>query len=237
MSTAMEQHLARAVVVLSGGQDSMTCLALALREAKDVHCITFDYGQRHRVEIEQAELICRLWGAVSHRIVDLSRVLPQLVTSALTTPGRSVAEPHERLKNLPASFVPARNALFLTLAHALACELDASAVYAGMCSTDYSGYPDCRRPFIRGINRALNEGYEASVDIRTPLMYLTKAETFRLAEQLGVLDDVVEHSHTCYEGDHATRHEWGFGCGKCPACVLRKNGYFEAFPTLSSRMR
>ncbi|WP_303850946.1 7-cyano-7-deazaguanine synthase QueC [Seleniivibrio woodruffii] len=212
-----------AMVVFSGGQDSTTCLGWALRKFEKVHTITFSYGQNHSIELVQAEKIAEKMG-VSHRIVDIS-FFAGLVDSALTTKGADVSERHPRLKNLPASYVPNRNALFLTLSHAYAQLKGCDNLVAGVCETDFSGYPDCRMVFVQAQERALNLGSETELMIHTPLMYLNKAETFKLAKDCGVLDMVLEDSHTCYEGDRTVRHQWGYGCGGCPACKLRAKGY------------
>jgi 7-cyano-7-deazaguanine synthase len=223
----------KALVLLSGGQDSVTCLGYARKMFTSVAAVSFYYNQRHAVEIESAKELCVKHG-IPHHIVDLGPLLSQLVTSALTTEGDpndpaalKVTDSHPTKPGLPASFVPGRNALFLTLAHAHAQEIGAQAIVAGMCQTDYSGYPDCRDSFIRAICHALNNGYETEIQILTPLMHLTKGETFALADELGILDEVLWQSHTCYEGDHTTKHAWGYGCGECPACKLRAKGYEE----------
>lgn len=222
-----------AVVVLSGGQDSATCLALALsRDHSAVHTITFDYGQRHAVEIDCAVDLARRWN-VPNQVVPLYQ-LRDLVTSALLTTGEDVGASHARLTNLPASFVPARNALFITLAHGLAQEVGAGHIYLGVCETDFSGYPDCRQAFIVAMESALNVGYQASIKIETPLMYRTKAETFKLARDLDVLPDIIDGTHTCYNGDREHVHAWGRGCGECPACLLRAKGYNEYLDRLEA---
>lgn len=213
-----------ALVVLSGGQDSVTCLGYALKNYEMVYAISFNYGQRHKVELTCASEIC-VDHSVPFKVVDV-RFLGEMVTSALTGEG-SVNEKHVRDDSLPASFVPNRNALFLTIAHAYAQEIGASAVITGVCQTDYSGYPDCREKFIRALQTSLNIGYNTCIEIVTPLMHLTKAETFQLAKDVDFLDVVIKDSHTCYEGDHDTVHEWGLGCGECPACALRAKGYEE----------
>lgn len=223
----MKNKISRAIalVVLSGGQDSVTCLGMALKNHEKVHAISFVYNQRHVVEIECAKTLTSKYG-VDHKVVNLGDVVSSLVTSALTGVGE-VGQPHVYKEGLPSSFVPGRNALFLTLAHAYAQEIGAGVIYTGVCQTDYSGYPDCRDEFITVFNDALNIGYETGIEIMTPLMFLTKAETFALAKEVGFLEEVIKNSHTCYNGDHATEHEWGFGCGKCPACELRKKGFEE----------
>lgn len=212
------------VVVLSGGQDSVTCLGLALKMYKNVQAIGFRYGQKHLIEMKQAKLICRDADVpfVIHDIPSLA----ELGDSALTTNG-DVTEKHHRLTDLPASFVPNRNALFLTIAHAFAQKIGAEALITGVCQTDYSGYPDCREEFILSLQATLNLGYCTDIAIYTPLMNLTKAETFELAEQCDFLGIVIEMSHTCYNGDRSIEHEWGKGCGECAACELRAKGYAE----------
>jgi 7-cyano-7-deazaguanine synthase len=215
---------ASAVVVLSGGQDSVTCLGYALKCFEKVSAIGFRYGQKHEVELRQASKICLDHG-VSYEIFDIP-ALSVLADSALVTDG-DVTKPHHRNAALPASFVPNRNALFLTIAHAYAQKVGATALVTGVCETDFSGYPDCRHGFIEKLEAALNEGYLTNIRIYTPLMYISKAETFRLAEACGFLATVIDDSHTCYNGDRSTLHEWGAGCGECPACVLRAKGYAE----------
>lgn len=218
------QPFQRALVVMSGGQDSVTCLGVALHTCDEVHAVTFAYGQKHAVEVAAARRICSDH-KVPHVIVDLSGILQNMGSSALITGGDVNAE-HPLLAGRPASFVPARNALFLTAAYGLAMELQAGIIYTGVCQTDYSGYPDCRDDFIKTLNLALNIGYESEIEIRTPLMHLTKAETFALAWSHGFLDAVVNDSVTCYNGDR-TPNEWGMGCGSCPSCELRANGWSE----------
>lgn len=214
----------KAVVIFSGGQDSTTCLGYAIKNFEEVECITFNYGQNHSIEIIQAARICEKY-KIKQTIIDIS-FLNQIVDSALTSNG-NVNEKHIRLKNLPASFVPNRNALFITLAHAYSQKIEAETLIGGMCETDFSGYPDCRREFIENIIESLNMGSDSTIKMITPLMYLTKAETFKLAKEVNILDDVINLSHTCYNGDHKTFNEWGYGCDKCPACLLRKKGWEE----------
>lgn len=214
-----------AVVVLSGGQDSMTCLALARARHERVVAVSFLYGQKHRTELIQAATVADRHG-VPHALIDLS-FFGQMVTSELTHDGGDTTQPHAYKRGLPASFVPNRNALFLTLAHAIAQEQKARYIYTGVCQTDYSGYPDCRAAFIFAFEGALNLGYETDIKIITPMMDITKADTFELADELGVLAEIIEDSHTCYNGDRTMRHEWGYGCGQCPACQIREKGYNE----------
>lgn len=210
------------IVTLSGGQDSTTCLGVALDECKRVKAIAFNYGQRHKVELGCAAAIAHRHG-VELVVVEVS-ALKQLCTSALTRTGETGA-PHAYKPGLPATFVPARNAIFLTLAHAYAQEHEAQVIYTGVCETDYSGYPDCRNEFVTKLEHTLNCGYETNIKIETPLMWLDKAATFALAEKHSILNTVIAMSHTCYEGDHTTRNDWGFGCGKCGACDLRAKGW------------
>lgn len=223
-SRIMKPNTNHALVVLSGGQDSMTCLGMALNSHEKVTAIGFDYGQQHVVELESASAVCAVYD-VDFEIVKVP-ALSQFNDSALLSGNNhSVNEAHSHKENLPASFVPARNAMFLTLAHGYAQKINAGVIYTGVCQTDYSGYPDCRAMFIDALQLALNLGYETNIEIYTPLMYLNKAETFELAEENGFLDVVLFHSHTCYNGVRDEFHGWGYGCGECPACELRANGY------------
>lgn len=214
----------KSVVVFSGGQDSSVCL----RHAIEVHghystlALAFDYGQKHRVELASAKTIAEKWG-VDYQVVEVPAL--RLMQSSSLVNGGISDRPHRYLKDRPASFVPARNAMFLTIAFGIAMETNAHAVYTGVCETDFSGYPDCRAKFIDALELALNIGYEQRIKILTPLMHVNKAKTFAMAERMGVLDDILHYSHTCYEGDHSTRWPWGYGCGLCPACTLRANGY------------
>ncbi len=210
----------RAVILFSGGQDSTTCLGWA-RNRYDCQAIVFDYGQRHHIEIIQAEKIAALLNVPLTRL-DIPNYA-HIVDSALLDQG-DVSAPHGRQSHLPAAYVPNRNALFLTLAHAFAQHVDAGVLVGGMCQTDFSGYPDCRRDFIDAMALALNMGSEVDIRIETPLMDIDKAQTFALAEAEGVLDLVLRESHTCYNGLR-TPHEWGGGCNACPACRLRARGW------------
>lgn len=212
----------KSLVVLSGGQDSLTCLYWALKHYDKVEAVTFFYGQNHAVEIDCARKAGRRAG-IRHHFVDLA-FMDHINDSALINGGNV----NTVLKNgLPASFVPNRNAIFITLAHTLAQKIGADYMVVGVCQTDYSGYPDCRADFVSSLEKTLNMGSGANIVINTPLMYLTKADTFALAASLGRLQDVLEMSHTCYIGDRSKMHVYGYGCGKCPACILRKKGYDE----------
>ncbi len=225
----------RALVLFSGGQDSTTCLAWALEHCSHVETIGFDYGQRHAVEMDcRAPILQRLrlsyphWEARlgSDHVLDLS-VLGQISDTALTRTKAIELEGH----GLPSTFVPGRNLLFLTFAATVAYRRGLDTLVGGMCETDYSGYPDCRDSTMRAMQQALALGLDTPMAITTPLMWLDKAQTWQLARDLGGDDLVrliVEDTHTCYLGDRNHRHAWGAGCGKCPACALRRRGY-EAF--------
>jgi len=215
--------MSRALVVFSGGQDSTTCLGWAKNRFDEVETITFDYGQKHRVEIEQARKIAEALH-VKNTLLSLD-AFSQLNDSALIDGSQDIGAQHSVHTNLPASFVPNRNAIFFTLAHAFAQKQGIEHIIIGVNQTDYSGYPDCREPFVKALELALNLGSEATIAFHYPLMHLTKAETFALSNVEGVLDLVIDESHTCYNGVHTHKHAWGYGCGECPACVLRKQGW------------
>ena len=220
----------RALVLFSGGQDSTTCLAWALARFGEVETIGFDYGQRHRVELVMRPTILEGISALSlggrlgpDHVLPLD-ALGRVSETALT---REV-EIGLTETGLPTTFVPGRNLLFLTFAAALAYRRGCRHIVLGVCETDYSGYPDCRDDTIKAMQVALNLGLEARLVLHTPLMWRDKAATFALAEKLGgapFLDLVVEETHTCYLGDRQHRHEWGYGCGTCPACELRAAGW------------
>lgn len=216
-----------ALVILSGGQDSATCLAWAGKLFKRVETLTFDYGQRHRIELESAAKLARLAGVPNALIpVDSLSALAQHAGGANALTNSNVDVKTEGgFKNLPSTFVPGRNALFLTLAASFAAPRGIQDLVIGACETDYSGYPDCRDGFMDAMESALSQGLDTTLRIHRPLMKLTKAQTFELAEKLGVLEIVVKETHTCYEGVHDKLHAWGYGCGSCPACELRKKGW------------
>jgi len=213
----------KAVVIFSGGQDSTTCLGWAKNRFDEVIAITFEYGQKHNIEIERSKEICKKLNVEQH-IIDIS-FFGELVDSALTHNG-DVNKKHSRLTNLPASFVPNRNQMFITIAHAFAQKVDAKTLITGVCETDFSGYPDCRMDFILDIEQATNSGSDSDIYIEVPLMYLNKAETFAMADIEGCLDVVINNSHTCYNGDDKM-NTWGYGCGECPSCNIRENGWKE----------
>jgi 7-cyano-7-deazaguanine synthase len=222
------------LVLFSGGQDSTTCLAWALAHYPHVETVGFDYGQRHGVELKQRPIIReKLAGLNPHwrerlgedHVIDLS-VLGELSDTAMT---RDV-EITTNEKGLPSTFVPGRNIVFLTFAAALAYRRGLKRIVGGMCETDFSGYPDCRDDTIKALQVALNLGMESRFVIDTPLMWLDKAATWALAHELGgaaLINITVEDTHTCYLGERGERHEWGYGCGLCPACKLRARGWRE----------
>ncbi len=217
--------MSKSIVIFSGGQDSTACLGWAKNRYKEVEAITYNYGQRHKIELEQAKKIADILG-VKHTIFSLSE-LAQLGNSALIGNEGEISAKHTTNSSLPASYVPNRNALFFTVSHAYAQKIGFDHLVTGICQSDYSGYPDCRIEFAKAIEVALNLGSEANIKFHYPLMYLSKAQTFELARKEGVLDIVLEYSHTCYEGVRDKKHKWGYGCGSCPACVLRVKGYEE----------
>ncbi|MEK9196975.1 7-cyano-7-deazaguanine synthase QueC [Ureibacillus sp. 179-F W5.1 NHS] len=207
----------KAVVVFSGGQDSTTCLFWAKERYEEVVAVTFDYGQRHRLEIDCAKEITKELG-IAHHMLDMS-LLNQLAPNALTR-GTIPVEDGEG-GELPSTFVPGRNLLFLSFAGVLAKQIGAKHIVTGVCETDFSGYPDCRDIFIKSLNVTLNLSMDDTFVIETPLMWLNKAQTWELADQLGALEFVREKTLTCYNGIKAD------GCGECPACKLRKRGLDE----------
>ncbi|HHW37005.1 MAG TPA: 7-cyano-7-deazaguanine synthase QueC [Bacillales bacterium] len=204
----------KAIVVFSGGQDSTTCLFWALKNFKEVEAVTFDYNQRHRLEIEVAKDIAKELG-VRHHILDMS-LLNQLTPNALTRDDIEVKAGEDG--ELPNTFVPGRNLLFLSFAGVLASQVGAKHIITGVCETDFSGYPDCRDIFVKSLNVTLNLSMDQTFVIHTPLMWINKAQTWKLADELGALDFVRERTLTCYNGMIAD------GCGECPACLLRKAG-------------
>lgn len=222
----------KALVLFSGGQDSTVCLAWALKHFDHVETIGFDYGQRHRIELE-----CRLnvlqqirqefpeWGnrLGDDRVIDLGW-LGQISDCALT----EEREIELSSNGLPNTFVPGRNLVFFMIASAVAYRRGLSTLVGGMCQTDFSGYPDCREDTLKALQVATNLGMASSFRFETPLMWINKTETFQLGHELGgqkLLDIIVRDTHTCYTGDRSHEHNWGFGCGTCPACELRKKGW------------
>lgn len=221
-----------ALVLFSGGQDSATCLAHALTRYQRVETIAFDYRQRHSVELQArltvlAEIRAQFpeWAARlgQDHLLDLG-VLGQVSETSLT---RDMAFRMEET-GLPNTFVPGRNLLFLTLAGALAYRRGLDVIVTGVCETDFSGYPDCRDDTMKAMQLALSLGMDKRFLIETPLMWIDKAATWKMAQDLGgarLVNLIIEHTHTCYMGDREHRHDWGYGCGRCPACELRARGW------------
>ncbi len=221
-----------ALVLFSGGQDSATCLAWALDRFARVETLGFDYGQRHRVELDCRAGLCDglralkpEWAARlgEDHLIDLA-VLGQISETSLTRDSEIAVE----ASGLPNTFVPGRNLLFLTFAAAIAYRRGLRRIVAGVCETDYSGYPDCRDDTIKALQVALNLGMDHRFVLETPLMWIDKPATWRMAEAIGgnpLIDLILEDSHSCYLGDRSYRHAWGYGCGECPACDLRRKGW------------
>ena len=224
---------ATAIVLFSGGQDSTTCLAWALARFARVETLGFHYGQRHAVELECREPIRRRLDATfpgrlgCDHLLDIAPAMGALGETAMT----AAVAIETGANGLPNTFVPGRNLLFLTFAAALAARRGATRLVGGMCETDFSGYPDCRDDTLKALGVALGLGLAQRVVIETPLMWLNKAETWALADALGGAELVAlirTDTHTCYLGERGTLHPWGHGCGTCPACRLRADG-FEAW--------
>lgn len=223
-----------ALVLFSGGQDSTTCLAWALSRYEHVETLGFDYGQRHAIELTMRPQLLssvRAMNAEWHsrlgddHMIDLS-ILGTISDTALTRDTAITMQTN----GLPNTFVPGRNLLFLTVAAALAYRRGIDVIVGGMCETDYSGYPDCRDESLRALQTALRLGMSTEVELQTPLMWLDKAQSWTLAEELGgaaLVELIRTDTHTCYLGERGTLHDWGHGCGKCPACELRAKGYQE----------
>jgi 7-cyano-7-deazaguanine synthase len=223
---------ASALVLFSGGQDSTVCLAWALERFARVETIGFAYGQRHAVELAQRPVVREAiaagfpqWAArlgEDHRL-ELA-TLGQISDTALTREARF----EMTAAGLPNTFVPGRNLLFFTYAAALAYRRGIRTLVGGMCETDFSGYPDCRNDTLQSLAKSISLGMDVSFGIETPLMWIDKAGTWEMAQNLGgatLVDLIVEHTHTCYTPDRTTRHPWGYGCGSCPACGLRAKGW------------
>lgn len=221
-----------ALVLFSGGQDSTTCLAWALSRYSRVETIGFDYRQRHHIELDARQVVLEQfrvdfpqWAPRlgTDHLIDLG-VLAQISDTALT----SECEIQFNRDGLPNTFVPGRNLLFLTMASAVAYRRGLKVIVGGMCETDFSGYPDCRDETIKAMQRAVSLGMGQTFEFETPLMWLDKAQTWALAHALGgqaLIEIVIRDTHTCYLGIRGTPHSWGHGCGSCPACELRKNGF------------
>ena len=243
----MTANAAGALVLFSGGQDSTVCLAWALDRYARVDTVGFDYGQRHAVELQCRE---RVREEMARRFPDWSprlgpdhmidiRSFGAIGDTALTSP----AEIEMLASGLPSTFVPGRNLVFFVYAAALGYRRGLTTLVGGMCETDFSGYPDCRDATLQALEQAIKLGTEIPFTIETPLMWLTKADTWVLADELGgadLVELIVEETHTCYRGERGLRHEWGYGCGACPACELRAKGFaawIAARPAAAQRLR
>jgi 7-cyano-7-deazaguanine synthase len=225
-------HEASALVLFSGGQDSTVCLAWALERYARVETVGFAYGQRHAIELAQREIVRRAIDAGfpawrqrlgEDHLLQLS-TLGQISDTALTRDATFAMTE----AGLPNTFVPGRNLMFCTLAAALGYRRGIRTLVAGMCETDYSGYPDCRHDTLQTLARAISLGMDAPFLIETPLMWIDKAATWRMAKELGgpaLVELIIEHTHTCYTAERTTRYAWGYGCGRCPACRLRAKGW------------
>jgi 7-cyano-7-deazaguanine synthase len=232
MSMTIENDTA--LVLFSGGQDSTVCLAWALTRFARVETVGFDYRQRHRIELDVRPRIRERLMAMDagwkvrlgdDYVVKLDALAAISETALTRETAIEIAD-----NGLPTTFVPGRNLIFFSFAGALAFRRGARHIVAGMCETDYSGYPDCRDDTVKAMQVALSLGLDKRVTIHTPLMWIDKAATFAMAEEIGgagLLDLVVEDSHSCYLGDRTHRHGWGYGCGECPACRLRAQGFAE----------
>lgn len=233
----------KAIVLFSGGQDSATCLAWALNEFPSVETIGFDYGQNHSVELEVRQTFIKSLRSSfpdltknlgEDHLVDLS-VLGAISDTALT--GEREIEINEA--GLPNTFVPGRNLLFLTIAAAVGYRRNAKHLVGGMCETDYSGYPDCRDDTLKSLQVTLGLGMDTRYVVHTPLMWIDKAQTWKMANDLGggeLVDLIIKDTHTCYRGDRSTLHAWGYGCNDCPACDLRAAGWKSYTEGVSSQV-
>ena len=222
----------RALILFSGGQDSTVCFVWALQKFDVVETISFDYGQRHRIELECRAIIREKLSAQfpawktklgDDHLIDLT-TLGAISETALTREAKITFEKN----GLPNTFVPGRNLLFFTYAAAVGYRRDIENLVGGMCETDYSGYPDCRNATLKALQTAINLGTDKNFIIHTPLMRLTKAATWDLAQELGgeaLTNLIINETHTCYLGERGQRHDWGHGCGECPACKLRADGW------------
>ena len=221
MNISNPNHNRKALVIFSGGQDSTTCLIQAIAEygVENVEAVTFQYGQRHAIELEKARWIAKDLG-VKQTLIDTS-VIKSITHNALMDANTNI---EQKDGELPNTFVDGRNALFLLYAAIYAKGQEIHDIITGVCETDFSGYPDCRDVFVKSMNVTLNLAMDYPFNLKTPLMYLTKAQTWALADELGALDYIREHTHTCYEGVER-------GCGECPSCKLRDKGLQEYLAT------
>jgi 7-cyano-7-deazaguanine synthase len=234
MSTAGSQNARKALIMFSGGQDSATCLAWACENFEQIETIGFEYEQRHHIEMECRQAVLQKfaeafphWGAKlgQDHVVDLS-ALGQISETALTRDVKITVNE----TGLPSTFVPGRNLIFLNFAAALGFRRGASVLIGGMCEADFSGYPDCRKDTLDAQMKAISLGMDRAFRLETPLMHVSKAGAWEMAEKLGgpaLVELILEYTHTCYLGTRGARHDWGYGCGDCPACELRAKGWAE----------
>lgn len=214
----------RAIVLMSGGQDSTVCLAWALKTYDEVVTVGFDYGQTHIVEMQCRKTILERLNPDGEDHVLQLPILSEISETALT----GDMEIFMQENGLPNTFVPGRNILFLTTAAMLAYRKGISDLITGVCETDYSGYPDCRDAFVKSMTLSLSAGMDTKLNIHTPLMFIDKAATWALADEIGgqdLVELIIEETHTCYRGDRTHLHSWGYGCADCPACDLRQRGF------------
>jgi 7-cyano-7-deazaguanine synthase len=219
----------KAIVLLSGGQDSATCLFWAKEKFSLVEALFIHYEQRHKIEYKSARKLCEAEKIFFH---ELSVPAFKEIGGTAMIEEKTITNPEH---GIPNTFVPGRNILFLTLAAALGYQRESTHLVIGVNEADYSGYPDCRSDFIRQMEKTLSLGMDTKITIHTPLQFLDKAQIWALANQLGVLERIVKETHTCYVGDHSIMNEWGYGCGICPACKLRANGYYKFLERQNSK--
>ncbi|MEA1986341.1 MAG: 7-cyano-7-deazaguanine synthase QueC [Candidatus Marinimicrobia bacterium] len=211
----------KAIVLLSGGQDSTTCLYWAKKNYDEIEGIFFHYSQKHEIEYECAKDIAKKTSVNLHEFT--IPAFKKIGGSSLTNDIKM----DDSSKKIPNTFVPGRNIIFLSYASAVAYKSKITDIIIGVNEEDYSGYPDCRGDFINSMEKSLQLGFEKDINIITPLQELSKAGIWKLSDELGVIDIIKKDTHTCYNGDRTTLHDWGYGCGECPSCLLRKKGYEE----------
>lgn len=222
----------KAVVIFSGGQDSTTCLLRSLKENDETVALTFNYGQKNLVEIECAKNICRSLN-IRQEIIDVSDIFQKVECTPYLHKDGILGGKSDIDSGLPSTWVPNRNMLFIVLAHCYALKIGFDKVITGVNAVDYSGYPDCRPEFISALRHAIFESVPSGkVEIEAPLIRMSKAEIWKEAYDLNGIQVIKELTHTCYNGDHVTKHEWGYGCGECDSCKIRKSSYEEFLRTL-----
>jgi 7-cyano-7-deazaguanine synthase len=226
MNEPLVRHSNKVAVLASGGQDSITTLLYAIHKRYDVETLFwFNYGQQHIIENQMVSYWANKFD-IGVTVIDAS--ILKSFPSSLTVKGADVNKSHELFDKLPSSFVPGRNLVFFLLT-GIHCRIENIPwLFTGVCQTDYSGYPDCRQITVNYMEQSIREGLEfPEFNIKAPLMHISKAGTFAMAEEMGHLDEVIEWTHTCYNGDRTHRHDWGYGCGACPACQIREQGWIK----------